>query len=221
MFYGFIKEVLNMVERDYSYKGKLEKNVYIKDINLGKNDKGEKEFIYSLNTREQFSLGRFDVETYMHGRCHLFAIVANEITGLPVHILGKPDYHNPSRNGDLSTGVLLSHVFIDIGNNYVWDTQGTRTIDETIDMFAKIEETYYDQIEPSFDLLQNSAENIQRIKAMIKKGYIADFAKEEKESIASYIKDVIAIKGNQPFKAYSETYKQFHEDAITNKIKPA
>lgn len=210
-----------MVERDYSYKGKLDKNVYVKDINFEKNDKGEKETIYSLNTGYKFSLGRFDVETYMHGRCHLFALVANEITGLPVHILGKPDYHNPSRNGDLSTGVLLSHVFIDIGKNYVWDTQGTRTVDGTIDMFAKIEETYYDQVEPSFDLLQNSEENIQRIKAMIKRGYIADFAKEEKEAISSYIKDVLSLKGNQPFKADSDTYKQFAEDTTSNKVKPA
>lgn len=220
MFYCFIKEVKNMVERDYSYKGKLEKNVYIKDINLTPNGKSGKETFYSLNTRYKFSLGRFDVETYMHGRCHLFALVANEITGLPVHILGKPDYHNPSRNGDLSTGVLLSHVFIDIGNNYVWDTQGTRTLDGTIDMFAKIEETYYNQVEPSFDLLQNSEENIQRIKAMIKRGYIADFAKEEKESITAYIKDVIALKGNQPFKEDSDTYKQFYDVLATNKVKP-
>lgn len=199
-----------MKAKDYSYKGNLENHVYLQDIDeeIGKDTST---ILYSIKTEDSFSLGRFDVGTYLHGRCHLFALIAHEMTGLPINILCLPDYHCTPREGDLSKGILISHVYLDIGKGHIWDTEGTNTLQAIVKKYEDIEENVYDQEDVSFDILKNSKENVERIKAMMIKGYIAKFAVGERESIELYIKDVLALEGNKVHNENSPIYKKIDE----------
>lgn len=168
------------------------------------------EFLHSIKKLNNFYIGKFNIKNYINGRCHLFALVAHKLTGKDIHILCKPDYHYKDYEENLSRDILISHVYIDLGEGYAWDASGIHKVKNLTEDFLNFEKSIYENNDIQLNISINSNKNIKRIMAMMSYGLIATYIEEENISIKKYIKDFISVAIDN-YKIQKEAFAPFYK----------
>lgn len=118
----------------------------------------------------------FTINYYLHGRCHLFALVANKIFGLPIQWLWdlNPEYDGEPENS--APRAALGHVWLTLENNEVMDASGVLPYSS---MIATYEPLCWDS-----SIGYTDAEGI---KNKIKNNVLNDFLPGEEQAITNFI----------------------------------
>jgi len=125
------------------------------------------------NNIKENTLSNF-TQTYAHGRCHLFAIVAAELFGK--NISAYYDLSAESEEGGYIDEECLVHAFVKIDDYQLFDVNGLSYIDDTLSSYPCNEGIFK----------EHSLEDFYKI---IKQKKWGNFKSGEKSKIKIYIKD--------------------------------
>ena len=75
-----------------------------------------------------------EIERYLYGQCHMFAIALNRLSGLPIMVITEPRF--TSTEGVYITGLVHAMCFKEGDVSRVFDAKGWRSIKD-------IEDSYY------------------------------------------------------------------------------
>lgn len=147
----------------------------------------------SLRVKDEYKISnKFDVHDYMHGRCHLFALIASEILKAPIqaYVSPHPEF-----------GFCLAHVFCKINKNTIFDASGLWNIYSV--------KSRYD--EPGIYLHTDGFRLRQELWEMMKSKEVPSFLKNETQEIIDYLEDMknigcleMIIKENEPMVSIQE-----------------
>lgn len=142
---------------------------------------------FSLRVKEEYKIHKnLEVFDYMHGRCHLFALIASEILKAPLQAYVAP-------HAEFS--FCLSHVFCRINKNTIFDATGVWNLYSMRDKFE----------EPGMYLHSDGFRLKQELLEMMEKKELPSFQKEETANIIKYLENMkkvgcmqIIVKENEP-----------------------
>lgn len=126
----------------------------------------------SLRVKNDYMINeRFQVGDYMHGRCHLFALVASEIIKAPLQAYVAP---HPT------FGFCLSHVFCKINANTIFDASGLWNLYSAKSKYE----------EPGMYLHTDGFRLKQSLLEMIEADELPSFFQNETKEIIAYIEEM-------------------------------
>lgn len=129
----------------------------------------------SLRVKSEYKVfEKLEVFDYMHGRCHLFALVASEILQAPLQAYVVPHEH---------FGFCLSHVFCKVNKNTILDASGLWNLHSMKDRYK----------EPGMYLHSDGFRLKQELWEMMKAQELPYFVKGEEESILNYLENMKKI----------------------------
>jgi len=118
----------------------------------------------------------FTVAHYLHGRCHLFALVASKVLGLPMQWLWDLDPVYDDAPEEAEPRAALGHVWLTRKNNEVVDAKGISNYDSIVQKYEPL--CWVPNIEPT---------NAIRIIECMQYNMLDDFLPGEEEAIESFI----------------------------------
>ncbi len=130
-------------------------------------------FLFNLNNNKITNM------YYLHGNCHLFALLYSEITGAEIGCLVSESEHYSEFEKSYFNELYLDHAFCfhPTDNNLIIDAKGIRYL-------SQVEAEYTSGFNE--EILRNSqGENL--IKSWIKEKKLNDFETNEKELLKQYI----------------------------------
>lgn len=131
-----------------------------------------------LSVHEEYVVfGQYCVEDYLHGRCHLMALVIREHTGLHCGVMLDLE---AGFDADDEPVAALDHAFCEMGESMegsVIDARGVRSR-------LAIQQEYNEALEPEL-ISGPDAENL--IRQWISTGLLEDFLPGEHEALVLYV----------------------------------
>lgn len=130
-------------------------------------------FLFKLNDKEVTNLD------YLHGNCHLFALLYSEITGAEIGcIVSESDFYSESEQSYFSQ-LFLDHAFCfhPTNKSLIIDAKGIRYL-------SQVEAEYTSGFNE--DIIQNNSSE-HFLRSWIKEKKLNDFASNEKELLKNYI----------------------------------
>ncbi len=163
-------------------------------------------FLFNLNNNKITNM------YYLHGNCHLFALLYSEITGAEIGCLVSESEHYSEFEKSYFNELYLDHAFCfhPTNNNLIIDAKGIRYL-------SQVEAEYTSGFNE--EILKNSqGENL--IKSWIKEKKLNDFENNEKELLKQYILNFFIPNSydKTPEEAQSQKISEFLNKKIAQNI---
>jgi len=124
----------------------------------------------------------FDVQIYLHGRCHLFALVLTAKTGLPIGLfMDEEGYYDPDGNPCMA----LEHAYCQLSAGKMVDADGQLSEEFLSDEYGA---------ETSAPFFLEGAEATELLKAWMADGRLVAFLPGEEDAIGQFIDGRLAAE---------------------------